>query len=60
MVTEYEDMFNALSYFAPTLVDTRDKRCRHFLERLYLSIWDPLEDLRLTDYINLVDRATNK
>ena len=30
-VAEYEDRFNALSHFAPTLVNTEEKRCRHFL-----------------------------
>lgn len=28
----YEDTFNTLSRFAPTLVDNKEKRCRRFLE----------------------------
>lgn len=59
-MVEYEDRFNDLSCFAPTLVDTEEKRCRHFLEGLRPSIRDLLEDLRLTDYVDLVDRAINK
>lgn len=37
-VAEYENKFNALSRFIPTLVDTEEKKCRHFLEGLRPSI----------------------
>ena len=60
IVAEYEDEFNALSCFAPSLVDTEEKRCRHFLEGLRPFIRDPLEDFRIKNYADLVDRATNK
>lgn len=33
-VAEYENKFNALSHFILTLVNTEEKKCRHFLERL--------------------------
>lgn len=59
-VAEYEDKFNALSRFAPSLVDIEEKRCRHFLEGLRPSIRNPLKDFKITDYADLVDRATNK
>ncbi|KAK9194951.1 hypothetical protein WN943_003066 [Citrus x changshan-huyou] len=59
-VAEYEDKFNTLSRFALSLVDTEEKRCRHFLEGLRPFIRDPLEDFRITDCADLVDRATNK
>lgn len=30
-VAEYEDTFNTLSRFTTTLVNTEERRCRHFL-----------------------------
>ncbi|KAK9177898.1 hypothetical protein WN943_027088 [Citrus x changshan-huyou] len=56
-VATYEDTFNTLSRFAPTLVNTKEKRCRRFLEGLNSSIKDPLKPLRITNYVDLVYRA---
>lgn len=56
-VAVYEDTFNALSRFSSTLVDTEEKRYRHFLDRLNMSTRDPLEPLRITNFADLVDMA---
>lgn len=55
-----KDGFNALFCFAPTLVDIEEKRCRRFFKGFCLFIRDTLKDLKLINYANLVDRATNK
>lgn len=57
---EYENKFNALSRFILTLVNTAEKKCRCFLERLQLYIRDTIEPLRLSEYADMVDRALEK
>ena len=59
-MAEYEAPLMPYLNFVLMLVDTQEKRCRSFLKRLNRSIRDPLEPLRITNYVDLVDRAFSR
>ena len=50
LVAEYEQKFNELSKFSPTVVATNVDRCKKFQDRLYVSIRDRQTTLDTNDF----------
>ena len=56
-VAEYEQKFNELSEFAPTVVATDADRCKKFQDGLHVSIRDRLTTLDTDDFNKWVNMA---
>ncbi|XP_028127142.1 uncharacterized protein LOC114323682 [Camellia sinensis] len=56
-VAEYEAKFTELARFAPHVVDTDDKKARHFEGGLRDDILEKVNVLKLETYIEVLDRA---
>ena len=56
-MTEHEALFISLSRFSPDLVRTEESKCDRFQTGLNVEIKSMVANMKIIDYVDLVDRA---